>query len=187
MFDNQDIASVLATIDSLQRKLADLRKNIYRDIRTTELTSGKADLLSCYVGTTLLALPLERVRTVVQRCALTPIPEAPHWVAGLLDYRGALLPVLDLHARLVGSPAPTSLSDVLLLCSQGDRWAALLAQGIGQVHLGVALESGDDLDDVPHAAYVMAMAHLKSALAPVLSTARLLAALELPEEATRDS
>lgn len=179
---DEDIAHVLATIDSLQRKLTELRKRIYRDIRTNELPRAHADLLSCRVGDSLVALPLERVQTVAQRCALTPIPEAPSWVAGLLDFHGDTVPVLDLRARLQGQPAAPALSDILILCRDEDRRAALLAQALGDVHLDAAIGAGEDLHEVPHGPYVMAVAHLGGTPAVVLSIPRLLAALDLPEE-----
>jgi len=181
MPERDDIASVLATIDVLQRKLTELRKGIYRDIQTGELPEGRADLLSCRVGRSVVALPLDRVQSVVLRCSLTPVPEAPSWVAGLLDFRGEVVPVLDLHTRLNRESLPPSLRDVILVCRDGERRAGFVAQAIGAVHFDAALEPTDDLHEVPHAPYVMAVAHLDGAAAVVLSMGRLLAALELVE------
>lgn len=183
MVESEDISAALATIDALQQKLSELRRSIYRDIRSVELPGGHGDLLSCRVGASLVALPLERVESVVQRCALTPVPEAPGWVAGLLDFRGTVLPVIDLHARLHGAPAATALTDVLLVCREDSRRVAFLAQEIGDVHLGATLDGGEDVHEVPHGPYVMAIARLAAGPAVVLSLARLLAALELPAEA----
>jgi purine-binding chemotaxis protein CheW len=51
-----------------------------------------------------LALPASRVDEVLRAAALLPLPTAPPVVMGLLDLRGAPVPVLDLRPRL-GLPA----------------------------------------------------------------------------------
>jgi purine-binding chemotaxis protein CheW len=38
------------------------------------------------------ALPLEQVVEVVHMVAVTPLPEAPAWVAGVVNLRGKLTP-----------------------------------------------------------------------------------------------
>jgi chemotaxis signal transduction protein len=177
-----DLSEFLEKIEVLQHQLTELRKRIYRDIRSAELPQGHADLLSFRVGTSLVALPLPCVQTVVQRCALTPVPEAPRWVAGLLDLRGEMLPVLDLYTRLYGEPQEPALSDALVVCNDTRRRAAFVAQVVDAVHLGVTLDGDDDLHEVPHGSYVMAVAHLPAGTAVVLSVARLMAAVELPEK-----
>ncbi len=48
------------------------------------------------------AVPMSDVREVVTDPLLTPLPGAPHAVAGLLNVRGEVIPVVDGHA-LVGA------------------------------------------------------------------------------------
>lgn len=54
------------------------------------------------------ALPSARVEEVVPRTRLVPIDGAAAWVAGLMDYRGALIPVID-GARLIHDESSPSL------------------------------------------------------------------------------
>ena len=39
---------------------------------------------------------------VLPRLPLKPIAQAPHWVAGVFAYRGAVVPVIDLSALTFG-------------------------------------------------------------------------------------
>lgn len=48
------------------------------------------------------ACDLELVREIVRTRALTRLPGAPAWVAGLMNLRGTLLTVVDLSVRLGG-------------------------------------------------------------------------------------
>jgi len=180
MHDNDAIDSILTTISGLERKLSALRHGIVRDLRVDELGVSEVDLLSCRVVDSIVTVPLLHVQAVLPRCALAPLPEAPRWVAGMLDFHGDLIPALDLAARFYGEASPLAPSDVLLVCADGQRRGALLAQAIGQVHFRVPIESGNEVHEVPHGAYVMAVAHLGPVSAVVLSLARLFAALEPP-------
>jgi chemotaxis-related protein WspB len=61
------------------------------------------------------ALPAARVREIAPVPELRPIPGAPPTVPGLLAWRGANLPVVDLSMLLTGSPAPALLSTRLVV------------------------------------------------------------------------
>jgi purine-binding chemotaxis protein CheW len=70
---------------------------------TAPLESGKS-LLRMSVGTEVLAVPIEYVREILEVSRLTPLPRTPDFVRGVMNLRGAVVPVIDLAARL-GMPA----------------------------------------------------------------------------------
>ncbi len=56
------------------------------------------------------------------------LPHAPAYVAGLLNYRGETVPVIDVSALLTGAPAPLLMSTRLILTRYGGRLLGLLAE-----------------------------------------------------------
>lgn len=64
-------------------------------------------LLRMAVGSEVLAIPIEHVREILEVGRLTPLPRTPSFVRGVMNLRGAVVPVIDLPARL-GLP-PTVL------------------------------------------------------------------------------
>jgi purine-binding chemotaxis protein CheW len=56
------------------------------------------------VGEVMCAIPIGRVRAVSMPPPRTPAPHATPDIAGMTDYRGELLPLIDLRARLGLSP-----------------------------------------------------------------------------------
>jgi purine-binding chemotaxis protein CheW len=52
------------------------------------------------------ALPVERVREVLDVRPLSRLPNAPPYVLGLIDVRGSSLVVVDLRSKFGFSPAP---------------------------------------------------------------------------------
>jgi chemotaxis-related protein WspB len=56
------------------------------------------------------------------------LPHAPVYVAGLANYRGETVPVIDVSALLAGAPAPLLMSTRLVLVRYNGRVLGLLAE-----------------------------------------------------------
>lgn len=56
--------------------------------------------VSCEVGETYYALPVEQVQEIVQPMRLTSLPHAPPGIVGAVEHRDTVVPILDLGARL---------------------------------------------------------------------------------------
>jgi purine-binding chemotaxis protein CheW len=61
-------------------------------------------LLRMAVGDEVVSVGIEDVREILQITRLTPLPRTPDFVRGVMNLRGAVVPVVDLAARL-GRPA----------------------------------------------------------------------------------
>lgn len=88
--------------------------------------SGDLHLLRVEVAGTACALPLERVLEIHAAVQLTPLPDAPEVVVGLVNRRGRPLPVLDLRRRLGLPSRPVQVEDRLVVLQLPDRDVALL-------------------------------------------------------------
>lgn len=122
------------------------------------------------------------VHEVVPMAELAMPPKVPKWVAGLLNYRGRLIPVLDLCLLAMGEPCARHLSTRIILAdyrpegSAGDlpRLLGLLAEKVTEtVRLSPA-----DLDDpgldTPDARWLGPVAHDAQGLIHVVAPANLL-------------
>ena len=105
--------------------------------------------LACFeVGGRSYALDVSVVREIVRTTEITPLPNAPRLIEGVVELRGGVVPVLDL-SRILGheSAATTSDSRIVVLEHDGLR-------------LGLCVESATDvlsldptlLEDVPELA-----------------------------------
>jgi purine-binding chemotaxis protein CheW len=57
------------------------------------------------VGPEALAIPIAQVREILQAPRLTPLPRTPDFLLGVMNLRGAVVPVIDLARRLGGASA----------------------------------------------------------------------------------
>ena len=67
------------------------------------------------LGAQRYAVPATRVVEVLPLVEVRPIPQSPPGVAGLFNYRGQLVPLIDLCELVVGLPAIPWLSTRILL------------------------------------------------------------------------
>jgi purine-binding chemotaxis protein CheW len=61
------------------------------------------------------ALPLARVQRVVRMMEVTPLPEAPGIVLGVIDLEGKIIPVMSMRKRFGLSEPEASLDDQLIV------------------------------------------------------------------------
>lgn len=89
-------------------------------------------LLTFRCSGTLYAVPAELVLEVVELPALSSWPGAPEGVAGVVDYRGELIPILDVTARVGGGVGQTATEQhqLIVVCLQegGQEKAGLLVE-----------------------------------------------------------
>lgn len=65
--------------------------------------------------------------------AMEPVPEAPVWLAGVINLRGQALPVMDLRTRLGLAPRAPGLESRIVVAEAGGRWLGLLADEVTEV------------------------------------------------------
>ncbi|HTJ92192.1 MAG TPA: chemotaxis protein CheW [Pararobbsia sp.] len=71
--------------------------------------------LTFELGTDRYALDTSDIVEVVARAPLKAIPSTPSWVAGLCDYRGHTVPVIDLTALALGHAASDRISTRIVI------------------------------------------------------------------------
>jgi purine-binding chemotaxis protein CheW len=65
------------------------------------------------------ALPLEHVVEVLRMVAIRPVPEGPAWLAGVINLRGRVLPIMDLRTRLGLPPLGARLETRIIVTDTG--------------------------------------------------------------------
>ena len=68
-------------------------------------TAGNASILQCLafqVGPDVFAIEIHTVREIIQYAGITAVPQMPVFVRGVVNLRGAVVPVIDVRARFCG-------------------------------------------------------------------------------------
>jgi chemotaxis-related protein WspB len=99
-------------------------------------------LIMCRAGVHRYAIDSRHVSEVLPRVALHPLAHSPPWLAGLLVYRGAATPVVDLVQLSAGMTCANRLSSRIVvleteLCGSSRR-VGLLAERVSLGDFGDA-------------------------------------------------
>ena len=80
------------------------------------------------IGSESYALNTTQIAEVLPLLEITPVPLAPVGVAGLINYRGRFVPVVDLSELMLGEPARPHISTRLILVRYGEHLLGLIAE-----------------------------------------------------------
>ncbi|MFL9987962.1 chemotaxis protein CheW [Paraburkholderia sediminicola] len=124
------------------------------------------------------ATQVERLMPLTPQSPPKTIPGAPSWVAGVLDYEGAPLPVIDLPALALGRPAEQLMSTRVVLVRYPHagtvRLLALLLEGATRTIRLNADAFHDAGIDMPNARYLGPVASEAGGLAQWIRVEHLL-------------
>lgn len=96
----------------------------------SSVEDAQLELISFEIAEQTFCIDIRAVREIRGWAPATPVPLAPDYVRGLINLRGAVMPVIDLRARLgLGQTAPTS-RHVIVVIDDGERVAGLLVDGV---------------------------------------------------------
>jgi purine-binding chemotaxis protein CheW len=98
-----------------------------------------ADLLLFSLDGRSCAIAASAVVEILAAVATSPLPRQPGYIAGVIDLRGTVMPVLDLRARFGYPSRPMELTDQMIVVRARRR---LLALWIDEV---TAFAAGEDV------------------------------------------
>ena len=88
-------------------------------------------LLRMAVGPEAMAVPINDVREILEVGRLTALPRTPEFVRGVMNLRGAVVPVIDLAARLGQAPIQLSRRSCVVVVEAGNPADCNPADGQG--------------------------------------------------------
>lgn len=86
------------------------------------------------LGSSRYAVSMSDVAEVAPLPALTRVPGVPDWLPGVANWRGRMLPVLDLRPLLATPVVPLASSARLLVLTRGDLVVGLVTEAVPGVY-----------------------------------------------------
>lgn len=91
------------------------------------------EMVSFRLGAQDFCIDIMNVREIRRWTPPTPLPHAPDYVLGLINLRGAVLPVIDLARRLGLAAAETSGRDVVIVAMLEQRVFGLVVDAVSDI------------------------------------------------------
>ncbi len=105
---------------------------------TTEMSSGAEQFLTFVLGGEEYGVTILQVQGIQGWDRVTPIPNTPDFILGVINLRGAIVPIVDLRRRF-GMPAaefgPTTVVIVVRVAQQdrNERTLGLVVDAVSEV------------------------------------------------------
>ena len=91
------------------------------------------ELIAFRIGDQEFCVDIRAVREIRGWAPATPLPGAPAYVRGVINLRGAVLPLVDLSGRLGLGSAVSSARHVIIVARLGMRTVGLLVEAVSDI------------------------------------------------------
>lgn len=101
------------------------------DVITT--TAERRELISFRVGEQEYCVDIMAVREIRGWSPATTLPQSPGYMRGVINLRGAVLPIMDLACRLGMPVIEPTVRSVFIVVKAGDRMIGLLVDAVSDI------------------------------------------------------
>jgi purine-binding chemotaxis protein CheW len=91
------------------------------------------ELITFQVEGQVFALDIMAIREIRAWTPVTRLPRVPSYVAGVVNLRGTVLPVIDLAARLGWAPVEASPRHAIIVTQTGSRQTGLIVESVSDI------------------------------------------------------
>jgi purine-binding chemotaxis protein CheW len=133
------------------------------------------NLVGFVIGDVEYAVAIAHVKEIANPLAIVPLPHAPRAVSGVADFRGEVVPVVDLRTRFGLPAAPATRRTKWIVVDVAGRLVALVVDAVTEVFGtgGAELRPAPSLGGGDDARGIEGIATHGAGLVFVLDTARL--------------
>jgi purine-binding chemotaxis protein CheW len=93
----------------------------------------KREMITFLVNEQEFCVDVQAVREIRVWTPATPIAHAPGFVCGVINLRGAVLPIIDFAARLGLKPTEPTTRHAILVVEIRDQTIGLLVEGVSEI------------------------------------------------------
>ena len=97
------------------------------------MSHGGRELISFRIGDQEFCVDIMAVREIRGWTPATALPHSPAYVQGVINLRGAVLPIVDLAARLGLKPAEPTVRHVIIVAQVGEQVVGLLVDAVSDI------------------------------------------------------
>src|SRR5579872_7625060 len=108
------------------------------DHREKQQFSGEiVQVVSFQLGSEEYGVDISQVQEIIRMVEITHVPRAPHFMEGVINLRGQLIPIIDLRTRF-GMPRIEATKDTRIIVTE-----------IGSKRVGIVVDSVSEVINIP--------------------------------------
>ena len=103
------------------------------DPMTPAAAGARRELIAFRIADQEFCVDIMQVREIRGWTPATPLPRTPSYMKGVINLRGAVLPIVDLGARLGLTTSEPSARHVIMVVNVGGRTLGLLVEAVSDI------------------------------------------------------
>ncbi|ERP31705.1 chemotaxis protein CheW [Chitinivibrio alkaliphilus] len=146
------------------------------DIGSDEENTLADRYLTFWLGTELYAMAIEDIIEIVGVQRITPVPDTPYYVKGVVNLRGQVIPVIDARLRMHMSARDYDEETCTVVVSQDDVSVGIIVDTVDEVFTITEeqISSPPKISNTPRDDYMEGISRLKEKTVMILNTHKLL-------------
>ena len=90
-------------------------------------------LVSFKIGSEEFALDILKIQEIIRTVEVTKVPRAPHFVEGVINLRGKVIPIIDLRKRFGLPSIETTKNTRIVVVDIDNKVVGLVVDGVSEV------------------------------------------------------
>lgn len=107
----------------------------------------RIQVVSFHLGSEEYGVDISQVQEIIRMVEITHVPRAPHFMEGVINLRGQLIPIIDLRMRFGMSRAEHTKSTRIVVTEIGSKKVGIIVDSVSEV-LNIPLEQVEDAPDM---------------------------------------
>ena len=95
--------------------------------------TGSMQLVSFKLSDETYGIEITKIREIILVGAITRVPETPHYIKGLINLRGSVIPVIDLRARFSLCESELTQDSRIMVLNVGRRTIGIVVDSVNEV------------------------------------------------------
>lgn len=149
-------------------------------ISNSEIKGGK--FLTFYLGNEGYAIEILKVQEIIGLMAITPVPQMPSYIKGVLNLRGKIVPVMNLRSRFGFDEVEDTDETCIIVIQHNEYLMGVLVDGVSEV-VDIKTENIESVPSVgvsKQSEYLAGIGKVKSSIKMIIEVNKVL--FDVPQE-----
>ncbi len=116
-------------------------------IEKTQSSGERVQVVSFHLGGEEYGVDISQVQEIIRMVDITHVPRAPHFMEGVINLRGQLIPIIDLRTRFSMPRTEQTKSTRIVVTEIGNKRVGIVVDSVSEV-LNIPIEQIEDAPDM---------------------------------------
>ena len=118
-----------------------------KEDRKQQLSGEVVQVVSFALGSEEYGVDISQVQEIIRMVEITHVPRAPHFMEGVINLRGQLIPIIDLRTRFGMQRINATKSTRIVVTEIGSKRVGIVVDSVSEV-INIPIENVEDAPEM---------------------------------------